>query len=108
MLKTREGKVNVRLSNTLGLPNLALSLSSILSLDDKNIFAYCSHFEKLLIDLDEHFSILGYATEDDHGLEYISDDQNEALSPSNEQPTNKMACMEFFGEIQTGGLIKNS
>ena len=73
--KTEEGDNRIRLSNTLVVPNLSMSLLSIPSLVNKNIAVLFLPGKAVLIDLEDNFAVLGYATQEEDGLFYIDDFQ---------------------------------
>lgn len=74
--KTEHGDVQISLSNTIVVPDLSMSLLSIPSLVNKNVAVLFMPGKAVLIDLEDNFSVLGYATQEDDGLFYIDDHQN--------------------------------
>lgn len=106
--KTSHGKRGIHLSNTLVVPSLAMSLLSVPSLLEKNIGVLFLPSKAVLIDLEDDFSILGYVTQDDEGLFYISDSQDEVPSFTNQQSSNVMACMDVLRSEYVGNSDTDS
>ena len=75
--KTEEGSCKIKLSNTMVVLDLAMSLLSIPSLVKKIIAVFFLPGKAILIDLEDEYSILGYATQDKDGLFYIDENQSD-------------------------------
>ena len=73
--QTQDGLDDVHLSETLIVPNLAMSLLSVPALVRKNIGVAFLPGKAILIDLEDDYKILGQATQDKDGLFFIGDDQ---------------------------------
>ena len=74
---TENGTSKVSLSNTIVVPNAAMSLLSVPSLVNKNIAVMFLPGKAILIDLEDNYSILGYAEQEEDGLFYMDDFQKE-------------------------------
>ena len=103
--KTDEGDRVLHLSNTLVAPQAAMSLLSIPSLVKKNIAVLFLPGKALFIDLEDDNSILGYGTQDDDGLFYVEDNQEQVpVFDSSQGPSVKsmMAMIKDHGPFEVG------
>lgn len=73
--KTDDGNISIKLSNTVFVPNLSMSLVSIPSLVSNAIAVLFKHAKAVLINVGDDFSTLGYATQEEEGLFYIDEFQ---------------------------------
>lgn len=69
------GSMNVHLSETLVVPDMALSLLSVPALTTTKISVLFMPGKAFLVDLENSFSILGTAVQDDDGVYYIPDSE---------------------------------
>lgn len=101
--KTHEGERVLHLSNTLVAPQAAMSLLSIPSLVNKNIAVLFLPGKALFIDLEDNNSILGYGTQDEDGLFYVEDNQEQVpVFDSSQGPSNTsmMAIIKDHGPFE--------
>ena len=91
--KTGGGTQRVSLSDTLVVPGLSQDLLSIPSLVSKNIGVLFLPGKAVLVDLKDEYSILGYGSQDEDGLFYISDKQTEIPTTSKQEKREIKACM---------------
>ena len=92
---THEGDNHIKLSNTLVVPGISMSLLSVPSLVDKNIGVIFLPGKAVLIDLEDQNSILGYGTQDSDGLFYISDNQSDIPTFDDNTSNTVKACVSI-------------
>lgn len=99
--KTEDGNRKVHLSNTLVAPHASMSLLSVPSLVAKNIAVLFVPGNAVFIDLEDDFSILGYATQEEDGLFYVEDNQD-VIPNINQGPSMKsmMAIVKKHASVE--------